>query len=244
MVLLICFILGFIAWFISTIAAGGAATLLMPILAYSDWAYATAPIITLAAIVANPTRAITFRKHIHWPIAKRLILGSVIGAFIGASLFVQLPVFRVKLLIAIFLISTIFQYRFGRKAISFDLPHWLLTPISAIVAFVSGLIGGSGPVLNTFLLNAGLQKEQLIATKAINSLIMQIAKLLTYGIIGVISFEIGTLGIAIGLGGAASIFLAKHYLARIDHQRFHQYTLILMFFAGVLMLINLLKTLL
>ncbi len=234
--LLLAFLLGFLAWFISTLAAGGAATLLIPIIALSHFAFATAPIITVAALVANPTRVLAFYPHIHWPIARRLMLGSALGGALGAWFLVQLPLNLLKILIALFLISTVFQYRFGQKRQSFAMPLMAFTPLAAVVAFVSGVIGGSGPVLNPFLLNAGLEKEALIATKSINSLFMQLVKLLTYGLVGLLSFEISSLGLAIGLGGALSIFAAKRHLAHINHAKFQQYTLILMVIAGSIML--------
>ena len=62
MIFLLLFIFGLIAWFFSTVAAGGAATLLIPIISFLIGAQMVAPIISIAALIANPSRAVIFRK--------------------------------------------------------------------------------------------------------------------------------------------------------------------------------------
>ena len=64
MVIIILFILGLVAWFFSTIAAGGAATFLIPLIAFLLGAQLVAPVISLAALIANPSRVYVFRKNI------------------------------------------------------------------------------------------------------------------------------------------------------------------------------------
>ena len=51
-------------------------------------------------------------------------------------------------------------------------------PLGLIVSFLSGLIGATGPIHNPFMINYGITKEYLIGTKAVNSLSMQITKLI------------------------------------------------------------------
>lgn len=238
LILILGVICGFIAWFISAISAGGAVSLLMPILAFTISAELIPPVVTTAAIIANPMRVFSFWQWIHWPIAGRLIIGSVIGAALGASLFIYLPTQWLTLLIGLFLITTPLQYRFGQSKRSFNMSIKLFTPLGFIVAFISGLIGGSGPVYNPFLLNAGLEKEELIATKAVNSFIMQLVKLIGYGALSALTLDSVSLGIAIGVGGALSIGTATKYLARIEHKDFQRYTLIMMFIAGGALIIK------
>lgn len=236
--LILAFILGFIAWFISTLSAGGAVSLLMPILAFTISAELIPPTVTTAALLANPTRVFSFWRCIHWPIASRLIIGSIIGAAVGASLYLHLPSQWLLICIGLFLISTPLQYRFGKSQTSFPMPQILFIPLGFIVALISGMIGGSGAIYNPFLLNSGLQKEALIATKAINSFIMQLVKLISYSTIGALTLDSFVLGVTVGVGGALSIFYAKNHLAKIEHKQFHQYALILMFISGCLLIVK------
>ena len=81
---LLLFALGLISWFFSTIAAGGAATILIPFIAFTLGAQIVAPTISMAALIANPTRVYAFRKNINWQIICYLLPGSIIGGILGA----------------------------------------------------------------------------------------------------------------------------------------------------------------
>lgn len=232
------FILGLGSWFFSTVAAGGAATLLIPVLGFIIAAEMIAPSITVAALFANPARALLFRKDANWSVIRFLVTGSIAGALAGAYLFTQTNAQWLQILLGLFLISTIAQYRFGKSRQSFPMKLSWFFPLGFVIAFISGLVGAAGPVYNPFMLNYGLEKEALIATKAINSLIMQVSKLIGYGIFGALTIDIGIYGVAIGLGAVIGIYLAKKHLLSINEDRFRQYTLILMPLCGVALIIK------
>jgi uncharacterized protein len=84
MFFLLLFIFGLISWFFSTVAAGGAATLLIPVITFILGAQMVAPVISVAALFANPSRAVIFRKNIDWQVIGYLLPGSVIGAVMGS----------------------------------------------------------------------------------------------------------------------------------------------------------------
>ena len=111
-------------------------------------------------------------------------------------------------------------------------------PLGLIVSFLSGLIGATGPIHNPFMINYGITKEYLIGTKAVNSLSMQITKLIAYGFFGILTIEILGYGIMIGIGAVIGIYLAKNHLQKIDINQFRYYTTSIMFFCGVIMLVK------
>ena len=51
-------------------------------------------------------------------------------------------------------------------------------------AIGSGLIGSTGPIMNPMYLGYGLEKEAMIATKALNKTTLHIVKLVSYLSIG------------------------------------------------------------
>ncbi|MFK8069068.1 MAG: sulfite exporter TauE/SafE family protein [Gammaproteobacteria bacterium] len=238
MIYLVLIICGVCAWFISTIAAGGAATILIPVIGILLGAQYVAPIISLAALCSNPARTWFFREHVDWNVIKFLLPGSLIGAFIGAWSFSFLNPKWMQIVIALFLISYVFQYQFGKSKLAFKMKKILFFPLGLLISFLSGLVGATGPVLNPFMLNYGLEKENLVGTKSINSLAMQLTKLTTYTIFGVLTFEIALYGILLGIGGIIGVYLARHHLNEIDPERFRFYTMLMMFVAGVLMLLK------
>jgi uncharacterized membrane protein YfcA len=86
------------------------------------------------------------------------------------------------------------------------------------------------------MLSYGLEKENLVGTKAINSFIMQLTKLISYGTFGALSMPILHHGIMLGLGATTGVFLARKHLINIDVLEFKRYTLLIMFISGVFML--------
>ena len=111
-------------------------------------------------------------------------------------------------------------------------------PLGFSISFLSGLIGATGPVHNPFMMSYGLKKERLIATKATNSFVMQLTKLFSYGAFGILSLDIISYGIALGAVAIVGVFFARQHLSNIEVERFHHYTLILMFVCGIAILIE------
>ncbi len=66
------------------------------------------------------------------------------------------------------------------------------------------------------MLSYGLAKERLVGTKAINSFIMQLTKLISYGAFGALSVQIASYGVILGSGAVIGVFLARKHLENID----------------------------
>ena len=238
MIFIVLFVAGSIAWFISTVAAGGAAMLMIPVISFLIAPQVVAPIISLGAFLANPSRAWLFRSHIDWKVSSWLIPGSLLGAILGAWTFTQISAQWIQIVLGLFLISTVFQYKFGKSKRSFTMKKTLFFPVGLVVSFLSGLVGGTGPVHNPFMLNYGMEKERLVATKAMNSLVMQFTKLMAYTGFGAMTLEIGGYGLVLGIGGAFGAWLASKHLQNINTDRFRIYTLTLMPICGFFLLIK------
>jgi uncharacterized membrane protein YfcA len=112
---------------------------------------------------------------------------------------------------------------------------WFI-PVSMVSGFTSGLSGASGLLVNPFYLNYGLVREPLLATRAANSLFIQIMKLATYGYLGALIADSLHYGLIAGLGGLASISLSKAWLPLLSNSRFRQLAVVVMFLSGGYML--------
>ena len=115
MTFIILLVAGSLAWFISTVAAGGAAMLMIPIISFLIAPQVVAPVVSLGAFLANPSRAWLFRNHIDWTVSSWLIPGSLLGAVLGAWTFTQISAQWIQIVLGLFLISTVFQYKFGKS---------------------------------------------------------------------------------------------------------------------------------
>lgn len=226
--LLLLPIAGAFAWFLSTIVAGGAASLLLPLLIFTLGSQMAAPTIALAALLANPTRAFVFANFIDWKVLAFLLPGTIIGAVAGAYGFSHLNPQHIKLVVGIFLVTTIFQDKLENAGFKLIKHAQWFFPLGLVVAFISGIVGAIGPVYNPFLISYGLTKEHLVATKAFNSFIMQGVKLLAYGSFGAMNSDILIYGLVIGIGGAIGVFAARNYLLNMDKELFRKIMYIFM----------------
>jgi uncharacterized membrane protein YfcA len=95
------------------------------------------------------------------------------------------------------------------------LQAWHIMPAGFLKAFVSGLVGTTGPVLNPFYLRYGLVKEQLVATKAAHMVIIHVVKILTYGIFAALSQPELIAGLAIGLAAIPANLVGKVLVDRL-----------------------------
>ena len=233
---LLLFTLGLISWFFSTIAAGGAATILIPFIAFTLGAQIVAPTISMAALIANPTRVYAFRKNINWQIICYLLPGSIIGGILGAWSFSKANIQIIQIILGLFLISYVLENTLKKSNFTIKMKLSWFFPLGVLVSFLSGLIGATGPIQNPFMLNYGITKEYLIGTKALNSLFMQITKLVTYGCLGVFTIEVVRYGAVIGCGAIIGVFLARNHLKKINMEQFRKYTTTIMFFCGIMML--------
>ena len=236
MAFLVLGITAVIAWLISTIGAGGGAILLLPVVNMMLGAQAVAPVVTLGTMLGGPSRIYLFRRNIDWSIVRWYVPGAIPGALAGAailSLLLKEKIEWAQILIGIFLISVVFQYRFGKRKKTFSMRVQYFLPIAFVVAFISGVVGAAGPIVNPFYLNYGTLKENMIGTKSVNAFVMHVVKLITYTGFGALTLDYFWLGLVIGIGAAIGSWLGKRTLKKMDDDRFKQIVLLVMVVAGV-----------
>jgi uncharacterized membrane protein YfcA len=236
LVALILFAAAFAAWVLSTLAGGGGGLLMLPVMTLLGQAAAVPPAIALGHFIGSPVRVWLFWKHIDWKIVRWYLPGACAGGILGAWVFSNLKADWVKVLIGLFLISTVFQFRFGEKERSFPMPLWGFLPLGFVVSLISGVVGEAGPVLNPFFLNYGADKERMIGTKAVNSLAMQLVKSGAYAAFGAMTWRYVLYGVAIGIAATLASWVGKRMLARMQSKRFRQIVVTVMVLSGLLIL--------
>jgi uncharacterized membrane protein YfcA len=141
-----------------------------------------------------------------------------------------------QILLGLFLISSIFTYGFGKKERSFTVKKWYFLPAGFMYAFLSGLVGSIGPVLNPFYLNYGLVKEEMIATKSTHMVVVHIAKMISYAVFGALTWEYLGYGLAIGIAAIPGNWLGQKVLANMSEERFRQLVLVFVTLSGIIIL--------
>lgn len=231
-------LLGIVVFTLSTLTAGGGSMTLLPILHFAIGTQATAPVLSFANFIGRPMRLILFWKHIDWSLNLVYIPAASLGAVLGAYLFSQMSVDFLQVLLGIFLITTGIQFKFGKQKRTFAMQRWHFIPVGFLVAFISSLTGSTGPVLNPFYLNYGLEKEALIATKTANSFFVGIFQVGTYFFFDALHGTMWKYGICLGIGISIGSFFGKKLLQRISAKQFRIYVIYMMVLSGVVILVR------
>lgn len=238
LLLLGLFLLGIVAFIFSILAGGGGALLLVPVLNWFLGTAHTAPVLNLGSFIGRPSRLIIFWKHINWKVCMYYAPFAILGAWVGGYLFSKSSISWLQIIVGLFLVSVIFQYRFGKKERSFPMKLAYFIPLGLVVSLLGTLIGALGPVLNPFYLNYGLDKEDLVATKTANSFFMGISQLGSYAFFGLLRDEYWIYGIALGLGATVGNLIGKKLLSRMSALLFRKFLLIFMVISGILLIIG------
>jgi len=230
------FAAGFVSWVISTLAAGGGSVLIVAAVAFILHGQAIAPVVTMTSALASPARMILLWQWIDWRVVRWYFPGAVSGALLGAWLFAHVGTRWLQIVLALFLISTAWQYRMGARPRSFEMRLPWFLPVSFISGVTSAVVGASGLLVNPFYLNHGLMKEAMLATRAVNSLAIQLVKIAAYVAFGVLDWRLARHGLVAGAGAIAAIWLANPWLRHLSSYRFRQFAVFVMLFGGLLIL--------
>ncbi len=224
---------------LSTLSGGGASLILMPLIAFTIGVKSVAPIMTISIAMSSSSRVVLFFKSIDWRLFSWLFPSTVIGSFLGAKSFSALSSDYLQVLIGLFLVFTVVQ--FFQKAPSpgnSSIKAWHFMPIGFVISYLSGLIGGVGPLMNSAFLNYGMTKESLIGTRSANAVLLHLTKILSYGYFGFVTGEVLKFGIILGLSSIIGNIFGKRLLLRISYSVFRTIVIVTMVVSGVLMLIK------
>lgn len=226
----------FIGWFFSSLAGGGSPLILIPVLSLFLEATVVPPIITIGMLFGNGQRVALYWQGIDWELTRWYLPGAILGAIAGAFLFTQLQLKWLTLLLGLFLVTSILTSHLAENLTWLKIKAWYFLPAGLIYAFLSGLIGSTGPLLNPFYLNYGLAKENVIATKSSHVLVVHLVKIIAYSAFGVLSFPILGYGVIIGLGAFPGNWLGQKILERMQEQQFRQIAIAFVLFSGMMLI--------
>lgn len=234
-VLLLAFA-SFSSWFLSTLAGGGAPLILIPLIGSGLGSAAVAPVITIGMLLGHPQRVFLYWRSIRWELMWWYLPGAIIGAALGAFLFTQTKLEWLSILLALFLITSTVSYTSDNKQPKFKIHDWYFLPAGFVFAFLSGLIGSSGSILNFLYLNYGLDKEETIATKSAHVIIVHSIKTITYAKFGALTLPYLGYGLLIGIAALPGNWLGQIALQKISEKLFRQLLTSFVMLSGILML--------
>lgn len=236
--LFLLFIGAFIVFILSTISGGGASLLLMPLIALTIGVKAVAPVMTFGIAMNSTSKVFFFWKNIDWRLFKWLFPSTIVGSVFGALMFAHLSSEYLQIIIGIFLVATVFQLKTEKKNETGEkkIKTWHFVPIGFCISFLSGLIGGVGPLMNSAYLNYGMTKEGMIGTRAANAVVLHITKIVSYAYLGYVTGEVLFYGLLIGASATFATYVGKLLLSKISDLFFKKIVVMTMVLSGIMML--------
>ncbi|MBL1178004.1 sulfite exporter TauE/SafE family protein [Pantanalinema sp. GBBB05] len=226
----------FVAWFISSLAGGGSPYIIMPMVNLLLDAQAIPPIVTIGMLLGNLQRTCVYWEEVDWQLTGWYLPGAIVGAVLGSFVFTQTKLQWLQVLLGVFLVASAAGFWFRPKKAFLQVKGWFFLPAGFVYAFLSGLLGSIGPILNPFYLNYGLVKENMIGTKSAHVLVVHTAKLITYMLLGAMTTSYLGYGLVIGLAAIPANWLGQLALKRMSEQQFRQFVLALVTISGVFIL--------
>ncbi len=212
--------LGLVAFFAAVLGglAGYGTGLILPIaLAPLIGVANIVPVMAVAMMINNASRVAAFRHDIQWPHVRRLLLLGLPTCLVGAWGYTQLDARWVALLLGLFLLASIPLRRLLQRA-RLQLGGRGEVAAGGGFGFIEGGMTGTGVILISMLMAAGVHGAALIATDAVVSTIMSLAKVLLFGGVARLDASLALTGALVGLCTAPGAFVARAMLRRLPQQ--------------------------
>jgi uncharacterized membrane protein YfcA len=226
-----------VASLVGGIAGYGTGVLMPLVLVPIAGAEAIVPVIAISALFTNTSRATAFRYAIDWPRTLIVLACAAPTCVLGAYGFTRLTGRGALLVIGLTLVLSVPLRRLAKRR-GLVVEQRGLALGSVVYGVLVGGTTGSGVILLSLLMAAGLQGAQVIATDAVVSIALGVVKVVVFGIAGVITPKVIAFALIIGGVAFPGAFLAK---ALVDRLPVHVHTALLdavIIVGGTYMLVN------
>jgi uncharacterized membrane protein YfcA len=209
---------GWMAATVSGAAGFGGALLLLPVLVFAVGGKSAVPILTVAQLLGNLSRAGFGWRDIRWRPAIIFSAAAVPASLFGSRLFVELPSGLLLRLIGGFLLVVVAlrHTTFGERSVS----EWLLAPAGAAAGFVSAVAGSAGPLGAAVFLSLKLPPQAYVATEAVTACMIHQTKIITYSRYTIMSWADFQSGLALGTAMILGSWTGRKLIERLPERRF------------------------
>jgi len=172
------------------------------------------PIIAISALLNNASRLTAFRAHADFRRAAIVTACALPTCVLSAWGYTYLSSAGAALVIGAMLILSV-PLRRHLKRRDFKVGDGGLALASLGYGAVVGGTAGSGVILLSLLMAAGIGGAGVIATDAAVSIVIGIAKVSVFGVAGVLSAQVIAFALLIGIVALPGAFLARRFVERM-----------------------------
>jgi uncharacterized protein len=196
------------------IAGYGTGALLPLVLVPMVGALPVVPIITISALFTNVSRLLAFRRYADWRRAAIALVAAIPTCVLGAWGYTFLTGKGAAIVIgAMLIISVPVRRLMKHRGIQFSDAGFAAG--AAGYGVLVGGTAGSGVVMLSLLMAAGLQGAAVVATDAVISIVISMVKISVFGLAGVLTPQIIALAILIGLAAMPGAYIARLLVERM-----------------------------
>ena len=233
--LLAVLLLGVVAGTLGGVIGFGSSIMLMPVLVVLFGPREAVPIMAVAALLANASRAAVWWREVDWRAFAAYSVTGVPAAALGASTLLAIPQRWIEITMGLFFLAVIPARRWLAKR-NLRINLWQLALAGAVVGYITGIVVSTGPINAPFFLAFGLVKGAYLATEALGSLAVYISKTIVFRSFGALPFDIISKGLFIGSSLMVGSFVAKRLVLQLKAEQFSMLIEGLLLVSGLTML--------
>jgi uncharacterized membrane protein YfcA len=210
-------LVAFVALFASVVGglAGYGTGALMPlVLVPLIGAEPVVPIIAISSIFTNTSRFAAYLRYADRRRAGIVVAAAALTTALGAYGYTRLTNAGAALVIGAMLISSVPMRRLLKRR-DIKISDTGLAAGSVGYGVVVGGTSGSGVILLSLLMAAGLEGAAVIATDAVISVATSIIKISVFGLAGVVTAQVLAFAVLIGAIALPGVFLARAFVERM-----------------------------
>ena len=185
--------------------------------------------------MANASRVVVWWREVDWRAVAAYSATAVPAAALGAATLLTLTPGVVEAALGVFFVAMIPTRRWmARQQWKLGLSHLAL--VGAVIGYITGIVVSTGPINAPFFLAYGLVKGAYLATEAMGSLAVYLAKAATFGGLGALPWESVAKGLVVGSSITVGSFMAKRFVVALDADKYRLLIEGLLLVAGLTML--------
>jgi uncharacterized membrane protein YfcA len=172
------------------------------------------PIIAISAVITNISRFVAYFRHIDRRRALIVMAAAALTTALGAYGYTRLTSAGAALVIGTMLISSVPLRRLAKRR-DVRIGDTGLAASAVGYGVVVGGTSGSGVILLSLLMAAGLEGAAVIATDAVISVATSVIKISVFGLAGVMTAQVLAFALLIGIIAIPGAFLARTFVERM-----------------------------
>jgi uncharacterized protein len=225
----------FLAAMISGSAGFGGALLLLPLLTATVGVTEAVPLLTVAQLMGNLSRAGFGFREIRWRPVLIFLVAAVPFSALGAFWFASISPTLAMRFIGVAILAFVMLKALGLMTLKPT--NTLLFLGGGTVGLLSGLIGSAGPLGAAVFLTLNLPPVAYIASEAVTALAMHATKTVIYGSELRLSASFWPLALALGVAMILGLWASRRIIERVPTIWFGRFVSVLLIASAVQMIV-------